>query len=120
MYFGTYKKDDDDIRIPKNYNGTYFIDSHGDDDKKFKGEHNQPEEKQDIADPPRCDDRDRTLGILESGGIFERIFGKDIKPGIPKFDSEDLLLLGLAAFLFFSKSGDRECAIILALLIFIT
>ncbi len=34
--------------------------------------------------------------------------------------TEELLIIAAAAFLFFSKDGDRECAIMLILLLFIT
>ncbi len=34
--------------------------------------------------------------------------------------TEELLILGAAAFLFFAKDGDKECALMLLLLIFIT
>ncbi len=37
-----------------------------------------------------------------------------------KFGIEELLILGLAAYLFFTKSGDKEFAIMLAVLIFIS
>ena len=38
---------------------------------------------------------------------------------VPKIGTEELLLIGAALYLFFSKDGDRECAIILLLLLFI-
>ncbi len=33
---------------------------------------------------------------------------------------EELLILGVAALLFFSRNGDKECALMLLLLVFIT
>ena len=33
--------------------------------------------------------------------------------------TEEILIIATAAFLFFSKGGDRECALILLLLLFI-
>ena len=55
------------------------------------------------------------------GDCFKGILSRDILPfRIPvKFDFEDLLILGIAAYLLLSKSGDKECAILLGLLIFI-
>lgn len=52
---------------------------------------------------------------------FKGLFSKDIFPfRLPKsIDFEDLLILGIAAYLLLSKSGDKECAILLGLLIFI-
>ena len=44
---------------------------------------------------------------------------KSINP-ISKIEFEELIIIGLAAFLFFSKSGDKECALMILALIFIT
>ena len=38
---------------------------------------------------------------------------------LPKIELEELIIIGLALFLFFSKTGDKECALILLSLIFI-
>ena len=37
----------------------------------------------------------------------------------PRFEGEDFLLIGAALLLLFSKSGDKECALILLALLFI-
>lgn len=39
---------------------------------------------------------------------------------MPKIGTEEILILIAAAYLLFSKDGDRECAIILILLLFVT
>ena len=54
-------------------------------------------------------------GVL--GGIKLPFFG-EIK--MPKIGTEEILILIAAAYLFFSKDGDKECAIILILLLFVT
>ena len=59
----------------------------------------------------------------ESGGMlsaFRGLFDNslDLKslPLFKKgFGTEELLIIGIAAFLFFSKDGDKECAVILLL-----
>lgn len=48
---------------------------------------------------------------------FGELFGK-LK--MPRFGSEEILILAVAAFLFFTKEGDKECALILLFLLFIT
>ena len=55
------------------------------------------------------------------GDYFKWLIKRDIFPfSLPrKLDFEDLLILGIAAYLLLSKSGDKECAILLGLLIFI-
>lgn len=67
------------------------------------------------------------LGVPQSadgiGGIFRALTARlaGIKSGGSGigFESEDLLILALAALLFFSKSGDKECALMLLFLLFI-
>lgn len=39
---------------------------------------------------------------------------------LPAFDREDILLIGVALFLFFSKDGDKECALLLIALLFLS
>lgn len=54
------------------------------------------------------------------GGLFE---GLDIpffgKLGMPKIGTEELLIIGAALFLLLSKDGDKECALILLLLLLV-
>ncbi len=38
---------------------------------------------------------------------------------LPRFEGEDFLLIGAALLLFFSKNGDKECALIFLALLFI-
>lgn len=53
-------------------------------------------------------------GIVGRGGIFPLP-----NISIPKIGSEEILIIAAAAYLFFSKDGDRECAIMLLLLLLI-
>ncbi len=58
-------------------------------------------------------------------GSLGNVFGGIKLPFIgsikmPKIGTEELLILAAAAYLFFSKDGDKECAIILILLLFVT
>ena len=50
-----------------------------------------------------------TLGHFFSGGL----------PVLSKIGTEEILILATAAFLFFAGDGDKECAIMLLLLLFI-
>ena len=57
--------------------------------------------------------------------VFRSLFSKgfDLKamPFLKKgFGTEEILIIGIAAFLLFSKDGDKECAIILLLSLFLT
>ena len=53
-------------------------------------------------------------------GLFSDLSGLKLgKLGLPKIGTEEILIIGLALFLFLSKDGDKECAILLALLLLI-
>ena len=66
--------------------------------------------------------RTESVGAFSSlGGVlggFKLPFFGEIK--MPKIGTEEILILIAAAYLFFSKDGDKECAIILILLLFVT
>ncbi len=53
-------------------------------------------------------------GFFGNGGLLG---GLNLK--IPKIGTEEILILATAAFLFFSKDGDKESALILLLLLLI-
>lgn len=38
---------------------------------------------------------------------------------LPRFEGDDFLIIGVAALLFFSHDGDKECALLLLLLLFV-
>lgn len=53
------------------------------------------------------------------GGLFSRLPLGNFLSGI-HIGWEELLIIAAALFLFLSKDGDKECAIMLAILLFIT
>ena len=58
---------------------------------------------------------------VTAGGLLSGLFGK-LHIGIPSLDKigyEEILILGVAAFLLFSADGDKECALLLLLLLLI-
>ena len=96
-------------------------------------EHRQPiqateETKRETKISPKidvpCEESEKTHAKPASfriGDCFKGLLSHDIVPfHLPKkFDFEDFLILGICAYLLLSKSGDKECAILLGLLIFI-
>ena len=53
-------------------------------------------------------------------GIFSGISAfKPERLGLSKIGTEEILIFGLALFLFFSREGDKECSLLLILLLFI-
>ena len=62
-------------------------------------------------------------GIMEGlplKGIFSGLSGFNLERlGLNRIGTEEILIIGLALFLFLSREGDKECAILLVLLLFI-
>ena len=100
MYTRSYK-DGEIATLPPHYDGVAFGESAG-------GEKVEKEDSVQASSPA-------------SEGVFSRLLGADIFRGIgfPKIGTEEILLIAAAIFLFFSADGDKECAILLLILVFL-
>ena len=66
----------------------------------------------------------RESGLFSGIPFLSGLFGGGSIPFLssvkmPKIGIEEILIIGAALLMFFSKNGDKECAIILTLLLFI-
>ena len=110
MYARSYYGDGEGaMNLPDNYVGEAFSD----------GERARTEENAEVCEECTQANTDAREsggigGILASLGLpfLERI-------RMPRIGSEELLIIAAAAFLLLSKDGDRECAVMLLLLLFI-
>ena len=137
MYSRAYQLEEGKISIPKNYDGNAFRE-----EKDY-----EPIAKDDVCDisaevSERRDNIEDCVSLREEasgeahqrksadGGIFASIFkGKRTSSFIDylpffkggRFDvgTEEILLVAISLFLLFSKDGDKECAIMLLLLLFV-
>ena len=87
------------VSVPGGYDGVAFRET-------------TPPEKEDEACEPA------SAPVSNIGTLFSGIFGGG-KFSMPKFEAEDILLLVAAAFLFFTKDGDKECALLILILLFL-
>lgn len=126
MYTRTYNENVGEILIPERYGGTSF----------GHKERNQEREDADINDKGKnpweneevhteaSEKSEETIEAsaqpskLSFGGLFSNIFNNGIF-SLQKIGKEELLIIATAAFLLFSKEGDKECAIMLILLLFL-
>ena len=134
MYSRNYYTDEAQLKIPENYDGTALIDERCKDNSpptidSIEGER----ENECSVSTAESDAEAASLRLNMSDRYSEKAGGFDIlsllsdrglknlslKSLIPNFGTEELLLLALAAFLLFSKTGDKECAILILVLIFI-
>lgn len=103
MYTGRYRNDGE-MQIPDGYDGTMLGDdsSQGCDDPESVGTNAKPA---------------LLSGIFRGGldGILKIPLLKGLNLGI-----EEILIGATALFLLTSKNGDKECAIMLLLLLFVT
>ena len=108
MYSRSYYPDETPPTLPNGYDGVAFSERIDD----------IPTDNQPLIEPKET--------VPTSGGasILSGLFGKGGLFGIegikmPKIGTEEILIIATAAFLLFSKNGDRECALILLFLLFI-
>ena len=119
-----YPEQADRLGVPDNYDGTAFMDRQESESVENVSEVSFTEG----VDTQASVTASATGGRSNSGfgnipilsGLFDKgglLGGLGLK--MPNIGTEEILILATAAFLFFSKSGDRECALILFLLLFI-
>ena len=123
MYTRTYTEERSGIIIPDSYGGTALIENiqnekgNGEDRgknpwedaKKETNAANESEETAEAFSP---------LSKIKVPSFLSNILGFG-NFSLQKIGKEEILIIAAAAFLFFSKEGDRELAIILLLLLFL-
>lgn len=116
MYSRNYFQDDKAPSPPENYSGIALSDEatvqecsaedRADSEPTLANADGNSESKSVFAN---LFDKDR--------GIFNGLFGGGIKSFLGKIGTEEILIIAVAVFLLFSKEGDKECAIMLLLLL---
>jgi hypothetical protein len=111
MYTGNYYQKEQGISIPHDYSGNTFTE---------EVPACECEEAKEATAPLGSNG---ILGSIASAFPLGRIFPEGMRGALHlekfKLGTEELLLIALALFLFLSKDGDKECAIILFLLLFV-
>ena len=110
MYQRTYPEG---YSIPENYSGIALDECASSPTQTVDEVHSDP--------CPVCEETPCSVGAKKRSPLLEKalsLWGRlPFHP--PRFEGEDLLILGIAALLFFSKDGDKECALLLLILLFI-
>lgn len=125
MYTRTYNENVGEIIIPERYGGTSFGQKEENESEKLNAsdKSKNPWENEDIhTEVPQKSEETVEASAnpskLPFSGLFTSVF-KNGTLGLQKIGKEELLIIATAAFLFFSKEGDKECAIMLILLLFL-
>ncbi len=121
MYTRKYTDDERELNIPSGYDGI-ALRQESDAVPTDCAPQDTEDTRQCSTEPSERDDGGRNDSVLAGipflGKLKDNfIFGKGAKFDI---GFEEILIAALALYLFFSKDGDKECAIMLAILLFIT
>ena len=124
MYTRSYANETDEIIIPDKYGGTSFTHQQYEQaGEKHQVNAKNPWEEADIHTSESKDTEESTQASVEPtkghlAGFLSGFF-KNGNFGLQKIGTEEILIIAAAAFLLFSKEGDKECAIMLLLLLFL-
>ena len=123
MYTRSYSDTVGDIIIPEKYGGTSFVHSSAQEHHEAREQTHNPWEGQEQTTAREEDvgEIKETSATPTKGGIGAMrsgLFKTDLFT-LPSIGREELLIIATAVFLLFSKEGDKECAIMLLLLLFL-
>lgn len=115
MYSRSYYADDQSkLALPENYNGTAFMEKPP--EEETTSVITEPQEEETVEASARGN---RTLGGFGNIPLLSSLFGGKGELKLPNIGLEEILIIATAAFLFFSKDGDKESAIFLLLLLLV-
>ena len=123
MYTRTYADDHSGILIPDSYGGTALSQPHTPKKQPDEDKGKNPWEEEQTMTSSEPDETESTQASAEPTKLhipafLTNIF-KNSNFGLQKIGTEEILIIAAAAFLLFSKDGDKECAIILLLILFL-
>lgn len=117
------------IVIPESYNGTAFREDNGTTDRPDLSNDKRINEEQNKNQRGNSElhndenEKSEAVGSFFSNLSFKGFFGNIFNNGnfgLQKIGTEEILIIATASFLLFSKDGDKECGIMLLLLLFLT
>lgn len=124
MYSRSYYSEGGKINLPENYDGTAFLENHLAEEEDAT-EVSFIEKSAHSSENKEKQTEDAILSGIGGVPILPGLFGKgglfgSLNLKMPKIGTEEILIIATAAFLFFSKDGDKESALILLLLLLIS
>ena len=106
-----YPEGEEKQMLPENYDGT-----------AFQNPLTESGDEAECSVSPKADGSVTETGALKGSSfpILSGLFGGLPNIKIPSIGTEEIIILTVAALLFFNKDGDKECAILLLALLFIS
>ena len=133
MYSRSYIGNDAPVTVPEGYDGIAMKDSptnvsDGYQETKSTGvSEKAPQLNPWEADrPTKPEEKEESVGAFSAPGSSLGTLLSGLKLPIvgalklPRIGTEEILILAAAAYLLFSKGGDKECALMLIILLFVT
>ena len=131
MYTRNYYNDGESIKIPENYDGNAFRETEIKEEEKKTQNEISPKDEVLRAPWDVSEKAEEVMGKAEVssrgfGAFFDKLPINSLTGVLPFFKggkfslgSEEVLIFAIALFLLFSHGGDKECAVMLLLLLWI-
>ena len=131
MYTRSYYPESEGIKIPENYDGNAFLKAEVKQEEKSIDAESLPKEEVLRAPWDVSEKAEEVIGKAELSSrgfsvFFDKLPINSLTGFLPFFKggkfslgNEELLITAIALFLLFSHGGDKECAIMLLLLLWI-
>ena len=129
MYTRSYFTEEKSMDIPENYNGNAFEKSIDGASREENAESVFLENKEEKCNQNSYGEKENSLfSFIQRTPLANllRLSSKEKRSGYLfgesgfKFGTEEILITAIALYMFFSKEGDKECAIMLIFLLFIS
>ncbi len=133
MYTRPFYQDEAKITVPENYDGNAFsekeevkadtevLNNIGDTAEPLRAPWDEPKiQKNEPTEPvfKRTKEPEGIFSSLLKKSPLTSLFGGELLKGFA-LGSEEILIIAVALFLLFSKGGDKECAVMLLLLLLV-
>lgn len=132
MYTRSYYPEGEGIKIPENYDGNAFREVETKEEERIVPSEESVKHEEVLRAPWDVSKSaeevvvNANAGNRGFGSFFDKLSLNNLTGFLPFFKggkfslgNEELLICAIALFLFFSRSGDKECAVMLLLLLWI-
>ncbi len=103
--------------LPEGYSGSAIREEREDELPRTEAENKNPWETDDVAEPVSAEAKRDPLGLLGGGFISELFHGGRLN--LRAIGFEEILIIAAAAYMLISRDGDRECGVMLLILLLI-
>ncbi len=103
--------------LPEGYSGSAIREEHEEEPVRTEAENRNPWEAGEDAEPASAEAKSELSGLI-GGGFLSDLF-RGGKLNIRAIGFEEILIIAAAAYMLISRDGDRECGVMLLILLLI-